>query len=143
MSWIYFAGLTALGFALSNAFIKLSAGNVNAFTGIVFLHLTSGLIALVVMMAMSTTGYSKISFNQPGVIYSMLAGGALYLGALSFLLMFDNGAPLGVGVLISALCTTVFALLISLIFFKEAITLQQSVGVITALISMYLLVPKS
>ncbi len=143
MNWIFISLITALGFGLADTFTKIASDKISAVSGVVFLHLTSGMIALCVFLALPLLGFEKQNITQSGALYTILAGVFTFIAVSSFFLMFSKGAPLGLGVTVTFITSITITLLISVIFLKETLSLQQGLGVCTALLSIYLLAPKT
>ena len=142
MNWIFFSLLTAVGFGMSDVFTKVASDKISAFSGVVFLHLTSGVIALCLMFALPFFGFEKQQVTSSGIFYSIVAGVFLFIGGSSYFFMFDKGAPLGIGVLVTTLGVISITLIASTLFLKEPLSMQQIVGILLGLVSVYLLVPK-
>ena len=143
MNWFFLSVVTALGFAFADTFTKVASDKISPLYGVVFLHCTSGLIALLLALSLPFWGVEKQNMTQSGVVFSITAGVFTFIALSSFFLMFSKGAPLGIGVTITFIMSISISVLISFLFLKEAITMKQALGMGTALLSIYLLAPKS
>lgn len=142
MNWVFISVVVASGFALADTFTKIASDKVSPIIGVVGLNLTSGIIALCVTLSLPFLGYEKQSFTNIGFVYAMIAGVFSFIAFSGFFLMFEKGAPLGIGVTITFVMSITLTMLISVLLLKETVSPQQIFGVFTALLSIYLLAPK-
>ena len=118
MNWIFVSVIAAIGFAMADTFTKIASDKVSPIAGVVGLHLTSGVIALSLVLALPFLGFEKQTISQSGITYTIIAGVFSFIAFAGFFLMFEKGAPLGIGVTFTFITSITLTLLISVLFLK-------------------------
>ena len=137
MNKIILAVISALSYALYNASIKSASGHINHFVGAVTLQLTAVLIGILSII------YIKPELNfdirSTGLLYSILAGIFVGIAEIIMFVVFSKGLSISSGTAIVTGGTVVFGALIGVCFFKEALNLQQILGVLLVILGIFLL----
>lgn len=101
----------------------------------VIVYETIGAIIVAASVFISLRG--KYEFNWPGLIFAILAGITGLIGTLFFLKALTTSDKTSVIVTMTALYPLI-TIFLAVIFLKEAITLKNVIGIVFALVAMYL-----
>ena len=99
--------------------------------------LFSALGAIVVILAVLTTGKFEFSLSADGIFFAVIAGVCSSVGGLLFLAAVSRGEA-SVVITFTALYPVVTVIL-SFSLLREAVTVKQGMGIVLALLSMVLL----
>lgn len=130
--WLPTAILSLLSFGLWGLFSKLSLNYIDSRSALIFQTAGVLLIGLLVFGASNV----KLAMHGKGFIFALLTGIAYSLGCYLYLMAADKG-KISTVVTLTALYPLI-TLLLSFVFLREAINIKQGLGIIFALIAIYL-----
>lgn len=133
-SWFFIALLALVNFGLWGFFSKLAIDHVDVKSA--FFYQTIG-AAVVGLLGLYLTGLKPV-VEPRGVVYGLLTGGAYSLGCLLYFVAIQRGSVNTV-VTMTALYPLV-TILLSVLFLHEVINLRQTLGVLCAIVAMFLFV---
>ncbi len=134
MNWIIYALACVVLYGIMQFFIKLSSAGNPVASSMVFI--TAQFLAQIILGAYFIT---KSDFNMGiGSITYGIAGGIAAAVATIFFFLALEGGPLSKVVPISNM-SLLIAVLIGVVFLKETINLKIAAGIISAILSIYLL----
>ena len=76
--------------------------------------------------------------STPGVLYSVLTGICVGAGTIMFFVLFQKGGPLSAVPIVLAGGAALMAV-VGIIFFKESVSAPRLLGIVLALVGLYLL----
>ena len=137
-AWYSYAVWAAVLYGLHQIFTKLAADRISDGLGGFVVEATAALTILLYLAWLRFHGPWNQSSSAPGVMYSVFTGICVGAGTIVFFLLFQKGGPLTAVPMVlaggAALMTVAgFA------FFKEAITVSRVIGIVMALIGLFLL----
>ena len=100
-------------------------------------YVVSALGAISVVVVILSTSKLPLSLSVEGTLFAVIAGICSALGGLLFLHAVSRGEA-SVVITFTALYPVV-SIVLSVVLFRETITLKQGIGIVTALFSMVLL----
>ena len=131
-NWLLYALITMLFYGLWAFFPKLASLYLPTKEILIYQVigiLTVGLIVLI-------TSKNRLQINSPGLIFSILGGAAGLIGTLFFLKSLAIGKTYVV-VTLTALYPLV-TILLAFIVLRESLTFKNAIGILFALMAMYL-----
>jgi transporter family protein len=132
INWLPTALLSLLSFGLWGLFSKLSLNYIDSRSALIFQ--TAGV--LLIGLFVFGTSNLKLATDSRGLIYAVLTGIAYSLGCYLYLIAADKG-KISTIVTVTALYPLI-TLLLSFVFLHEQIHIKQGLGIIFALIAIYL-----
>lgn len=132
-SWLLLAILSVVLWGVWGFFQKLATNNMPPRS--VYIFATAG--ALCVVSSVVATSDFPLNVTSKGVLFAVLAGACSSLGGLLFLNALSRGTA-SIVIPFTALYP-VITIALCLTILQEAITLKQGIGIVLALISMFLL----
>lgn len=130
-SWIIFTILALLAYGLWGFFPKLTVGLINSKEFIIYEAIGVIVISFIILLFLG-----KPSFNIRGVTFAMLTGIVGIIGTLFFVAALARG-KVSVVVTMTALYPLIVIALAKM-FLNEPITLKQGIGILFALIALFL-----
>ncbi len=130
--WLPAAILSLLSFGLWGLFSKLSLNYIDSRSALIFQ--TAGVL-LIGLLVFGASNF-KVAMHGKGLLFALLTGIAYSLGCYLYLIAADKG-KISTVVTLTALYPLI-TLLLSFVFLQEAINLKQGLGIIFALIAIYL-----
>ena len=115
---------------------KLMAVTVNIRGSVV--EASAALSILLYLVFLWLSGRSNQKFSAPGFNYSVLTGICVGAGTIAFFLLFQKGGPLSSVPAILAGGSAIMAVA-GILFFREAASWQRILGVVFAIIGLFLL----
>ncbi len=131
--WVVPTILTLLAWGFWAFLPKIATRYIDPKSAMVYQVLGGVFVGLGVLISMKF----KVQFNIPGFSYGLAIGLLGFFGAFMYLLAVSKG-PLALVAPISALYP-MFAIILSLIFLNEAISLKQAFGIALSLVAIYLI----
>ena len=129
----------ALFFGFYNVFTKLAAGKITDQLGALVLETSAILLILGYILFLGIKGTNSFKFSSEGIIFSALGGICAAVVTVLYFVIFRTGGDLSVAgplILVGGMLTMA---LVGTIFLKEGITLLKVLGIISGLLSLYLL----
>lgn len=142
MTWVSFAFLTIIFYALFDFFLKLSSERIHAGLGGFIINLTSALVLLIFIVLLRLKGEVVTNIRPGGVLYSLAAGISIGLVTIFFMKMFASGVNLSIGVPFVRIGMVLLASLLGIFILKESVTAKYLIGFFLSLLGLYLLVTK-
>ncbi len=136
--WFGLAVAAAVLYGLHQIFTKLAADRIGDGLGAFVVEATAALSVLVYLGWLWFGGGWNQPFTGTGVTYSVLTGICVGIGTVVFFLMFQQGGPLSAVPAILAGGAALMALA-GVLFFREPLSLQRTLGILLSIVGLYLL----
>jgi transporter family protein len=137
-AWFWYAIGAAVLYGLHQVFTKMAAGHIGDGLGGFVVEVAAALTILAYLAALYFSG----RWNQPvstlGLVYSVLTGICVGVGTVFFFLLFQKGGPLSAVPMILAGGAALMAV-VGIFFFREPASLPRVLGIILAIIGLFLL----
>jgi len=137
MNKIILALTSALAYALYNASMKEASGHINHFVGAAILQLTAVLVGI--FSILYTKPELNLDIQNKGLLYSIAAGIFVGLAEITMFIVFSKGLSISAGTAIITGGTVVFGTIIGVSFFKEVLSVQQFIGILSITLGIFLL----
>jgi transporter family protein len=132
-AWLVPTLLTLLAWGLWAFLPKLATKYIDPQSAMVYQALGGVLVGLVVLISLKF----QVQFNIPGFTLSLAIGILGFFGAFMYLVAVSRG-PLTLVAPVTALYPMI-AILLGIIFFQEALSIKQGIGIALSLVSIYLI----
>tara|TARA_Y100001001_G_scaffold150407_1_gene161037 strand:- start:699 stop:1151 length:453 start_codon:yes stop_codon:yes gene_type:complete len=140
MHWTFYLLFTITGTTLFMFFIKLSGGKIGPLTGATIMQIAAlVLVAAIYFIKFEPGQNAGLSWNSPGVIYSVLAGLAIGVTNASIFFMYHAGAPLALSNLVMRIGPIILSGILGFLYFKEHINKQELIGMALAMIGLMMI----
>jgi uncharacterized membrane protein len=136
--WFWYAVVAAVLYGAHQIFTKLAADRIGEGLGGFVVEATAALSILVYLAFLCLGGSWNQKFSASGFNYSLLTGICVGAGTIAFFLLFQRGGPLSAVPAILAGGAAIMAIA-GILFFREALSWQRTVGVAFAIIGLFLL----
>jgi len=137
MNWLIPTLLSLLMFGLWGVVIKYATGRLDA-VSISFFNTVSSLLVIAVIFGYFWFSKTQLSLTREGIYIAIFAGVIAILAVLFEAMAYKLGDLAIIGPFI-AVGVAVITVLAGVVLFKEAITAKAVIGIIFALVSIYLL----
>ncbi len=137
--WIVYAILTILTYASFDFFVKKTSGKGDDYFVTLIINIVSVLPALAMVLLTKFSG-KNIEIQKEGLISATFAGIFVGLTSIFFIKMFVSGVNLSVGVPLVRVGMIIISILLGVLLLKETLNLKQTLGIVLALIGMFLLI---
>lgn len=140
-TWLPVAGAAILGHAAFHIFLKLSSGKINGLTAALVIAV-AGIAVLLPAMLIYKSSRPEVALLNVGLwgaVFAALAGVAIIGVDVAMYMLYERGAPMSLAVPVILVCSLSLATLFGLIALKEPLTITKTAGLLTAVISVYLL----
>lgn len=131
--WLSAALLSLFSFGLWGLFTKLAIVHIDSKSALVFQTLGVLLVGIITLGLLNF----KLQTNIKGLSFGLLTGITYGVGCLFYFIAADKGKIITV-VTLTALYPLI-TIFLSYFLFKEAITIKQFIGIIFALLAIYLM----
>ena len=131
--WVLPTILTLLAWGLWAFLPKLATKYIDPQSAMVYQALGGVLVGLVMLISLKF----QVQFNIPGFTLSLAIGILGFFGAFMYLVAVSRG-PLTLVAPVTALYPMI-AILLGIIFFQEALSIKQGIGIALSLVSIYLI----
>jgi len=138
VEWFWYAISAAVLYGLHQVFTKLASGRIGDGLGAFVVEATAAVSVVVYLVALRLGNRWSQQFSSAGVMYSALTGICVGIGTIVFFLMFQKGGPLSAVPAILAAGAAIMAVT-GVLFFKEPMSAQRSIGILFSLVGLYLL----
>jgi transporter family protein len=137
-TWFWYAVVAAVLYGAHQIFTKLAAARIGEGLGGFVVEATAALSILAYLGFLCLTSRWNQQFSAQGILYSVLTGICVGAGTIAFFLLFQKGGPLSSVPAILAGGAAIMAIA-GVLFFREAASWQRIVGVVFAIIGLFLL----
>src|SRR5678815_1261854 len=137
-NWFIYAIVAAVLYGLHQIFTKLAADRIGDGLGGFVVETTAALTILAYLAFLWLGKRWNQTSSSSGVFYSVLTGICVGTGTIAFFLLFQKGGPLSAVPAILAGGGALMAIA-GVLFFKEPVSASRIVGILFALIGLFLL----
>jgi len=137
-AWFWYAVWAALLYGLHQIFTKLAADRIGDGLGGFVVEATAALTILLYLAWLRFGGTWNQTLSAPGVFYSVVTGICVGAGTVVFFLLFQTGGPLSAVPIVLAGGAALMAI-VGILFFKESASVPRLLGIVLALVGLYLL----
>jgi bacterial/archaeal transporter family protein len=137
-AWFSYAVWAAVLYGLHQIFTKLAADRIGDGLGGFVVEATAAMTILLYLAWLRFGGTWNQTWSAPGVLYSVLTGICVGAGTVVFFLLFQKGGPLSAVPMVLAGGAALMAI-VGILFFKESASAPRLLGIVLALIGLFLL----
>ena len=137
-AWFWYAVWAAVFYGLHQIFTKLAADKIGDGLGGFVVEATAAMTILLYLAWLRFGGTWNQTSSAPGVFYSVLTGICVGAGTVVFFLLFQKGGPLSAVPMVLAGGAALMAI-VGILFFKENASVPRLIGIVLALVGLYLL----
>src|SRR5437870_4070517 len=136
--WFLYAVAAAVLYGLHQIFTKLAADKIGEGLGGFVVEATAALSILLYLAWLRLSGHWNQTSSGAGVWYSVLTGICVGAGTIAFFVLFQKGGPLSAVPMVLAGGAAIMAVA-GILFFKEDASVPRLLGIVLAVVGMYLL----
>jgi bacterial/archaeal transporter family protein len=137
-SWFFYAIGAAVLYGAHQIFTKMASDKISDGLGGFVVEGSAALTILVYLAYLKFFGQWNQTSSALGIWYSVLTGICVGVGTLFFFLLFQKGGPLSSVPMILAGGAVIMAIA-GIVFFKESPSISRLIGIILALVGLFLL----
>jgi len=137
-AWFFYAIGAAILYGAHQIFTKLASNHISDGLGGFIVEASAACTILIYLAYLRWFGTWNQNGSTPGVYYSILTGICVGVGTIFFFLLFQKGGPLSSVPMILAGGAAIMAGA-GILFFKEPVSHARLVGIVLALIGLFLL----
>jgi transporter family protein len=137
-TWFWYAVVAAVLYGAHQIFTRLAAERIGDGLGGFVVEASAATFILLYLAFLWLAGRWNQKFSIPGFNYSLLTGICVGAGTIAFFLLFQKGGPLSAVPAILAGGAAIMAIA-GILFFHETASWQRVVGVVFAIIGLFLL----
>src|SRR4029077_5237730 len=137
-SWFWYAVAAAVLYGAHQIFTRLASERIGDGLGGFVVEASAALSIVVYLAVLWFSGRLNQKFSAAGFNYSLLPGICVGAGTIAFFLLFQRGGPLSAVPAILAGGRAIMAIA-GILFFHEAASWQRVVGVLFAIMGLFLL----
>jgi transporter family protein len=137
-NWFWYAVAAAILYGAHQIFTKLAADGISDGLGGFVVEGTAALTILIYLAWLKFGGQWNQTASAPGIYYSILTGICVGIGTIAFFLLFQKGGPLSAVPMILAGGAALMAVA-GIFFFKEAPSFPRILGIMFAIVGLFLL----
>src|SRR5438094_6874147 len=137
-SWFWYAVAAAILYGTHQIFTRLASERIGDGLGGFVVEASAALSILIYLAILWFSGRWNRKFSGAGFNYSLLTGVCVGAGTIAFFLLFQRGGPLSAVPAILAGGAAIMAIA-GILFFHETASWQRIVGVVFAIIGLFLL----
>src|SRR5882757_7389651 len=138
MNWFWYAIGAALLYGLHQIFTRMAADKIGDGLGGFVVEATAAATILAYLATLYFSGRWNQQVTNPGIAYSVLTGICVGVGTIFFFILFQRGGPLSAVPMILAGGAALMAVA-GIFFFREAITIPRTVGILFSIVGLLLL----
>jgi transporter family protein len=136
--WFWYAVGAAVLYGLHQVFTKVAADRIGEGLGGFVVEASAALTILAYLAGLYFSGRWNQHANTSGLFYSVLTGVCVGVGTVFFFLLFQKGGPLSAVPMILAGGAALMAV-VGIFFFHEPASLPRVLGIVLAIIGLFLL----
>src|SRR5437867_11315391 len=136
--WFLYAAAAAVLYGLHQIFTKLAADKIGEGLGGFVVEATAALTILLYLAWLRFGGTWNQTSSAPGVFYSVFTGICVGAGTILFFVLFQKGGPLSAVPMVLAGGAALMAI-VGILVFKESASAPRLLGIVLALVGLYLL----
>jgi bacterial/archaeal transporter family protein len=137
-AWFWYAVAAAVLYGAHQIFTRLAADRIGEGLGGFVVEASAALSILIYLVILCLAGRWNQKFSGVGFSYSLLTGICVGAGTIAFFLLFQKGGPLSSVPAILAGGAAIIAIA-GILFFREPPSWQRIVGVVFAIVGLFLL----
>ena len=137
-TWFWYAVAGAVLYGVHQIFTKLAADKISDGLGGFIVEATAACTILLYLAWLRFGGTWNQTSSTPGVFWSVVTGICVGVGTIVFFLLFQKGGPLSAVPMVLAGGAAIMALA-GIVFFKEPASWPRLLGMVLALIGLFLL----
>jgi uncharacterized membrane protein len=137
MSWITAAILSLLLFGVWGVIVKYSASRIDAVSFTLF-NSVGAIVLIILVFGYSWFSKSNLSFTNEGIYFALIAGAVSIFAVILEAVALKTGNITIVGPLMAVGVAMVLTLA-GVFIFKETLTMRTGIGLMLALVAIYLL----
>jgi bacterial/archaeal transporter family protein len=137
-AWFWYAVVAAVLYGAHQIFTRMAANHIGEGLGGFVVEATAALSILLYLTFLSLLSRWNQQSSTQGIFYSVLTGICVGAGTIAFFLLFQKGGPLSSVPAILAGGAAIMAVA-GILFFREALSWQRIVGIVFAIIGLFLL----
>ena len=137
-NWFWYAVVAAVLYGAHQIFTKLAADRISDGLGGFVVEGSAALTILIYLAWLKFGDHWNQTFSAPGIYYSILTGICVGIGTIFFFLLFQKGGPLSAVPMILAGGAALMAVA-GIFFFKEAPSFPRILGIVFAIVGLFLL----
>src|SRR5437764_13897400 len=137
-AWFWYAVVAAVLYGAHQIFTRLASERDGDGLSGVLVETIAATVILLYLAFLWLAGRWNQKFTMPGFNYSLLTGICVGAGTIAFFLLFQKGGPLSAVPAILAGGAAIMAIA-GILFFHETASWQRVVGVLFAIIGLFLL----
>ena len=136
--WFWYAVVAAVLYGAHQIFTRMAADHIGEGLGGFVVEATAAVFILCYLVFLWLASRWNQQASAQGIFYSVLTGVCVGAGTIAFFLLFQKGGPLSSVPAILAGAAAIMAIA-GILFFREAPSWQRIVGVVFAIIGLFLL----
>ena len=137
-AWFWYAVVAAILYGAHQIFTRLAADRIGEGLGGFVVEATAAVSILLYLGFLWLTNRWNQQSSASGIFYSVLTGICVGAGTIAFFLLFQKGGPLSAVPAILAGGAAIMAIA-GILFFREPSSWQRLLGVVFAIIGLFLL----
>jgi bacterial/archaeal transporter family protein len=137
-AWFWYAVVAAVLYGAHQIFTRMAADHIGEGLGGFIVEATAALSILLYLAFVSLLSRWTQQSSAQGIFYSVLTGICVGAGTIAFFLLFQKGGPLSSVPAILAGGAAIMAIA-GILFFREALSWQRIIGIVFAIIGLFLL----
>src|SRR5205809_1735873 len=137
-AWFWYAVGAAVLYAAHQIFTKLAANRISDGLGGFVVEASAALTILLYLAWLRFGGHWNQTSSASGVFWSVLTGICVGAGTILFFVLFQKGGPLSAVPMVLAGGAALMAV-VGILFFKESVSAPRLLGIVLALVGLYLL----
>jgi transporter family protein len=137
-AWFWYAVVAAILYGAHQIFTRMAADRIGEGLGGFVVEATAALSILVYLAFLWLASRWNQHSSAQGIFYSVLTGICVGAGTIAFFLLFQKGGPLSAVPAILAGGAAIMAI-VGILFFHEASSWQRLLGIVFAIVGLFLL----
>jgi bacterial/archaeal transporter family protein len=137
-AWFWYAVVAAVLYGVHQIFTRLASERIGDGLGGFVVEASAATFILLYLAFLWLAGRWNQKFSMPGFNYSLLTGFCVGAGTIAFFLLFQKGGPLSAVPAILAGGAAIMAIA-GILFFHETASWQRVVGIVFAILGLFLL----
>ena len=137
-AWFWYAVVAAILYGAHQIFTRMAADHIGEGLGGFVVEATAAVFILCYLVFLWLASRWNQQASAQGIFYSVLTGVCVGAGTIAFFLLFQKGGPLSSVPAILAGGAAIMAIA-GILFFREAPSWQRILGVVFAIIGLFLL----